>query len=318
MKVRVSLGTLFYLGMEHGDAEAAPGVAYVMQYSNSGCSASCAFCSQSSFSVANKELLSRILWPVKEVSGLLKALSLSPIRRVCLQTIIKKNFIQEAHELAEKFNSVGKDVSLSITPVPKEELIAFRDEGVDYLGVGLDSVTPRIGKRILKPYPWDIYFTFIKEGIRIFGRGRVVTHLIVGLGETYEDILKIIEVLHEMGSEISLFAFTPIKGTPMANNEPPSLRKYRFSQLALYLMKKGLRWRDFVVFRGSTPYIKSSFIRSFSEVSKAFLTRGCPGCNRPFYNEPPSKEPYNYPSKELLIRWRRNLEDTLLELVIDE
>jgi len=318
MKVRVSLGTLYYLGMEHGDARATPGVAYVMQYNDSGCSASCAFCSQSSFSVANKELLSRILWPVKKVSELLRALSNSPIRRVCLQTVIKEGFLNEAHELTEKFNSVGKDVSLSVTPIPKEELISFRNEGVDYLGVGLDAVTPEIAKRILKPYPWSMYLTFIREGIKVFGRGKVVTHIIVGLGETYEDILRIIEELHNMGSEISLFAFTPIKGTLMANYRPPSLRKYRFSQLALYLLKNGLRLRDFVVFRGGIPYIKSSAISSFSEVRKAFLTRGCPGCNRPFYNEPPGKEPYNYPNKELLVKWRKNLESTLRDLIISD
>ena len=318
MKVRVSLGTLIYLGMEHSDVKAVPGVAYLMQYSDSGCAASCAFCSQSSFSTSSKKLLSRVLWPVKELSDLLEALKQSPLNRVCLQTVIKKDFLSEAHELVKEFNRVGKHVSLSITPLPKKELITFHDEGVDYLGVGLDAASSKLLKKALKPYSWSMYFNFIKQGIEVFGVGKVVTHLIVGLGETYEEILRILEELHGMGSEISLFAFTPIKGTLMMRDRPPSLRKYRFSQLALYLIKKGFRWEDFVIFKEGIPYIKSSYISSFDEFAKALLTRGCPGCNRPFYNESPSREPYNFPSRELLIKWRAILENSLMELIINE
>ena len=29
----------------------------------------------------------------------------------------------------------------------------------------------------------------------------------------------------------------------------------------------------------------------------AFMTHGCPGCNRPYYNERPGDEPYNFPFK---------------------
>ena len=35
---------------------------------------------------------------------------------------------------------------------------------------------------------------------------------------------------------------------------------------------------------------------------EAVLTSGCPGCNRPFYNERPRGPIYNYPSHELLDR----------------
>jgi biotin synthase-related radical SAM superfamily protein len=31
------------------------------------------------------------------------------------------------------------------------------------------------------------------------------------------------------------------------------------------------------------------------EAAEPFLTSGCPGCNRPFYNEKPSGPLYNYP-----------------------
>ena len=318
MYVRVSLGTLFSLGLERGNAEATPGVAYVMQYSDKVCAALCSFCSQSYVWGVSKEFLSRIVWPVREVGELIRALKTSPIRRVCVQTVIKEGFLRESHELVSRLNKAGKEVSLAITPIPRRELIKLRDEGVDYLGIGLDAVSPRVARRALKPYPWSLYLSFVKVGLEVYGTGRVVTHLIIGMGETYEEILQTIDRLNKMGSEISLFAFTPLKGTLMEHCRPPTLRKYRFSQLALYLIKKGLRWEDFVVFRNQIPFIRSKYVPSFNDAARAFLTRGCPGCNRPFYNESPGKEPYNLPSKKLLERWRRRVKKSLKELIVED
>ena len=37
------------------------------------------------------------------------------------------------------------------------------------------------------------------------------------------------------------------------------------------------------------------------DLKNVFLTSGCPGCNRPFYNERPNLT-YNYPSVRLLLK----------------
>ena len=34
---------------------------------------------------------------------------------------------------------------------------------------------------------------------------------------------------------------------------------------------------------------------SLRQLAQAFQTSGCPGCNRPYYNERPGHVPYNYP-----------------------
>ncbi|HDI74230.1 MAG TPA: hypothetical protein ENF57_04430 [Candidatus Korarchaeota archaeon] len=38
------------------------------------------------------------------------------------------------------------------------------------------------------------------------------------------------------------------------------------------------------------------------DFKEAFLTSGCPSCNRPFYNERPRGPIYNFPSEDLLDR----------------
>jgi len=317
LNVRVSLGTLMALGAEKGKANAPVGIAYIMQYSNSGCSSFCTFCSQSSISSSNKGFLSRVLWPVRDALKIAESLQSSYIKRVCIQTVIKENFISEAHELARLFSATGKGISLSITPVPLKDLERFKEEGVDYIGVGLDACSERILKRTLKPYSWSLYWSFIKEAVSLFGKGKVVTHLIIGLGETYGELIQTLQKLHEVGSEISLFAFTPVKGTPMENESPPSKRIYRFAQLLTYLITQGYDWRDVVVFKKGKPYIKRKYIMPFNSIEKAFMTRGCPGCNRPFYNESPNEEPFNFPSREHLIKWQEKLRNEVEMLLVD-
>jgi len=46
------------------------------------------------------------------------------------------------------------------------------------------------------------------------------------------------------------------------------------------------------------------------DLKKVFLTSGCPGCNRPFYNERPSLI-YNYPSVTLLLKNLETLNNQL-------
>ncbi len=317
MYVRTSLGTMIALGLERGRADVLPSIAYVMQYSEKGCMGKCAFCAQSIYSRAPKELLSRVIWPKVDLSVLLSALARSHYRRVCLQTIIKEEFIDEVHYLVRNFNRLGLSVSLSITPVPKSELEALAQEGVDYLGVGLDAASEKLVKAYERPFTWEAYWNFIKAGVELLGKGKVVTHIIVGLGESLEDILSTIEKLRDVGSEVSLFAFTPLKGTRLGILSPPPLRYYRLVQVATKLIMEGHNWRDFIVHRNGKHYIKKSAVGlSADELLDAVVIRGCPGCNRPFYNEVPGREPYNFPDHEILMKWKKTVIREINEILM--
>ncbi len=317
VKIRVSLGTLIALGAEKGRLDEYLGLAYVMQYSKNGCLGTCAFCVQSRLANSSKDFLSRVIWPVRELNEVAVLLKDSSLVRVCLQTVMKPGFIEEAHTIVRTFHEVSKKpVSLSITPVPRKQLERFREEGVDYLGVGLDAASERIARAVRKPYAWKTYWSFIENGVEIFGEGHVVTHLIVGLGETYRDFLDTVQRLREIGSDVSLFAFTPVKGTPLENSSKPSMRYYRFAQLATHLIMRGYDWREFVVEIDGTPYIRSEFIDDVESVVYSLMTRGCPGCNRPFYNESPGKEPYNFPSVFSLREYHDVLVNEIRDVII--
>ncbi|MCD6324238.1 MAG: radical SAM protein [Desulfurococcales archaeon] len=316
MLVRVSIGSLVALKDASIKVSANPGLVYVMQHSPSGCAAACAFCTQGSMSASSKDFLSRVVWPAVELDSVIRMVKRSHFQRVCLQTVIKEGFIEEALDLTAKFSAVGRGVSVSITPIPTKLLKAFVRNGADYLGVGLDAASAEIAYHIMKPYPWKLYWRFIEEGVKVFGEGRVVTHIIVGLGESVRDFLETVEKLYKLGSEVSLFAFTPMKGTLMESHSGPSIREYRFAQLATYLISKGFKWREFTIFRGGKPYIKSEFLEEVAKDFRPFLTRGCPGCNRPFYTERPGEELYNFPDSDSLRRWEGRLVEELISLKV--
>jgi biotin synthase len=98
---------------------------------------------------------------------------------------------------------------------------------------------------------------------------------------------------------VGLFAFTPIRGTLWGKRALPSLVSYRRIQAANYLLTNGHCRVD--GFRFSTEGQIISYGLSQARLSelladgRAFQTAGCPGCNRPYYNERPGKVMYNYP-----------------------
>lgn len=301
MRIRASLGTLVVAGLEDARVDALPTIGYVMLDSEHGCSGTCAFCPQSRVANSSKELLSRIAWPETELEALALSLAEVGIKRVCVQTVIKENFMSETKEVVKTLHEYGLDVSVSITPVPTRYLKELRDLGADYLGVGLDAASPRVSRVIGKPYPWNRYWEFIKDGVTVFGESHVVTHIIVGLGEAPKELLEAIERARDLGSEVSLFAFTPVRGTPMYGvRDPPSIRYYRFAQLATHLIMKGEDWRSFTVFKHGLPYIKPEYLdlKKVDEIVRCVTVRGCQGCNRPFYNESPRAPMFNYPSSD--------------------
>ena len=313
MKVRASLGTLISLGLEEGRVaeEAYPTTAYLLQYSETGCLASCKFCTQSVNSSVRRDFLSRITWPPVELDVLVESLMKnSTFKRICLQTVVKKGFIKEAQEIVSELTKTGIPVSLCITPVIPEHLKVFRNLGVERLGVGLDAATPEVFKAVSKPYSWDIYFNFISSAVSIFGRRKVNVHLIIGLGEGLKDAIKTMRRIYDLGAEVALFAYTPFRGT-LLKRHPPDVRVYRLFQIVNYLLKINVDPIDYIEYKGSSDLkLKRQVLNVLSEddLMNALLTSGCPYCNRPYYNESPRGLLYNYPNKTILRKvWNKEM-----------
>jgi biotin synthase len=127
--------------------------------------------------------------------------------------------------------------------------------------------------------------------------GLASVHLIVGLGETEREMIARILWAHDLGHGVGLFAFTPVRGTPLAGRLPPPLAQYRRMQAARWLiLHHGVRMAhlSFDEYGTLVDIDLVGWSRALSD-GEAFRTAGCPGCNRPFYNERPGGTMYNYP-----------------------
>jgi biotin synthase len=280
-----------------------------MTYKAGKCTANCGFCPQARSSLSKAELLSRISWPAFSTKSVLKgienAVNEGKIRRVCIQALNYPNVFAHLAALVKTIKQRAKiQISVSCQPLNSGNIRRLAEAGVNRIGIALDAATPELfnevkGSLAGSPYDWDSQFRQLREAVEVFGKGNVSTHLIVGLGETEKEAVRIIQECVDMGVLPALFAFMPVRGTALENNPQPRVESYRGIQLARYLIVNG------AACYGSMRFDVAGRIRDFSveketlerivDTGEPFLTSGCPDCNRPFYNEKPSGPIYNYP-----------------------
>jgi len=309
-KIRVSIGSASVLGLYDSIRfKDPPTTCYIMTYKEGHCAANCGFCPQARESEGSTEKLSRVNWPEFSFKEFLTRLSyLVPnkrFKRLCIQTL---NYSENFHDLIEIITEIKRitDIPISVAtpPILKENMRELKQIGVDRIGIALDASTREIfnnvkGKNANGPYSWETHFAAIEEALDVFTEDQVTTHLIVGLGETSKEILELIQKLNDLKIRVSLFAFTPIKGTKLENLESPELLYFRKVQLGRYLIiNQDKQLKDFT-FNSKGDIIKYNINKKelwdIIDTSDVLLTSGCPGCNRPYYTSRPSGPIYNYP-----------------------
>jgi biotin synthase len=185
-------------------------------------------------------------------------------------------------------------------------MVRLKLAGVDRLGIALDAATKEVfdevkGVGVGAVYSWDDEFMQLAQALSIFGKGKVSTHIIVGLGETEQDVVQTIVRCVELGVLPALFAFTPIHGTALESCARPRLESYRRIQLARFLLVRGKVKIDDLKFavdgRLVSFGLSTEMLGEVIEGGLPFQTSGCKDCNRPFYNERPLGPLYNYPRK---------------------
>jgi biotin synthase len=307
--VRVSLGSAIAMGLLEGKLDANPTTAYLMTYREGKCTANCGFCPQARGSRGRADMLSRVSWPAFPTKKVLEATAVSTqkswVRRVCIQALNYPNVFIHIQALVKAISCHTKvPISVSCQPLNSEDIRRLAEAGVERISIPIDAATEEIfdkvkGSRIGGPYEMRRQLTLLKEAVRVFGKGKVTTHLIVGLGETERDMVLTIQRCVDMGVLPALFAFTPVAGTALENMKQPPIQQYRRVQLARYLIVNRMARFENLSF-DEMGHIKSfgvngQTLRQIIWSGKPFQTSGCPDCNRPYYNERPSGPIYNYP-----------------------
>jgi len=314
-KVRVSVGSAMVLGLIRGRLDdPPPTTVYLLTYHEGKCSANCGFCPQARTSTSRADMLSRVTWPAFPTEDAISKIALAAekgiIQRVCIQAINYPSVFDDLLALSNTIVTRAKvPTSVSCQPLNMAQMRKLAEVGVDRVSIALDAATPELfgkvkGASSHSPYAWEKQRKTLEEAVQVFGKGLVSTHLIVGLGENEQQIIQTVQWCVDLGVCPSLFAFTPIPGTSLEGLPQPSITSYRRVQLARYFIVHGKTRFENMKFdvegRIVDLGVSRQLLRDAVGSGNPFQTSGCPGCNRPYYNERPGGPIYNYPRPLLL------------------
>ncbi len=309
-KVRASMGTLGVLGLDLVNMDTPPTTAYFQVYTEERCQANCRFCAQASGSSSDLNRIARGIYMPSDLETVVERLGIAYkkgyLQRACIQTELYNSWWEDTIFLIKRIRRESSiPISLSVFPVSNEHYEELKRVDIDDIVVPLDACTAELFEKIKGlytggPYSWRTHLDGLDRASQIFGKAG--THLMIGLGESDEDAIKLISELNEKNISMALFSYTYIRGTQPIVNEIPEkekIRHYRIVQLARYLIiEKLARYSDIKFEKGFlTDYgIEEKVLLKAIREGTAFYTSGCSGCNRPMANETFSKI-YNFPGK---------------------
>ncbi len=307
-----SLTLGFQQGSFHRDAK-LKGLNLLLHYEE-GCLGKCHFCGLSRSRQDNPKgkTFIRVDWPLFPLEEIIERMKgKEQIHRVCLSMITHPRALEDTFYVIERLGT-GTDLPISVLISPtlirhNDSLAAMKKAGADRVGIAIDAATPELfdqlrGKGVGGPHRWDHYWDVVRMAVTVFGRFHAGIHLIVGLGETEEQMVAAIQKGQSMGALTHLFSFFPEKGSPMEKHSPPPLGQYRRIQLARWIINESLASFSQMKFDEKGRLIDFGMdVEPLIQAGEAFMTSGCPGrdgkvaCNRPYGNERPSEPIRNFP-----------------------
>ena len=303
------MGTLGVLGLELVQMDTPPTTAYLQIYTEKRCAANCLFCAQAKGSGADITRIARGMYVPADLEAVVRRLKMAYDRgylaRACVQTALYGEWWEDTIYLIKRIRGEsGIPVSLSVFPLTERQYGELKALGVNELVIPLDACTPGLFDKIKGngaggPYSWEGHMDGLKRAARIFGK--VGTHLMLGIGETDEEAVRVIDELNGCKINAALFSYTYVPGAQLflEQDDKDNIRHYRAVQLARYLINEGMAsYGDMKFSYGMlTDFgVGKNAIMKIIEDGKAFQTSGCPECNRPMANETFSRI-YNFPRR---------------------
>jgi len=280
--IRLAYGSKAILDGEKTKAETLPTTCHILI--GESCPYSCSYCSAANASPEDESVnVARIKWTEMDENELLEKMQNSSFQRACLQVFSGNE--EKALELAEK---IKKPISICLRNVDDDFINGLKNKKNIRICISLDGVNGSIGKKVGRG-DFEKSMQKLEElaNSEEF-KGRISTHLIIGLGESEKEAVETMAKLARLGIKIGLFAFYP--AGKMAQEKQVHIGKYRRMQIARAILEKN---PDFAFSHDSRGNLLLNEETAKLIKPYFFQTSGCNGCNRPYYDHSPRRI-YNY------------------------
>ena len=284
-----------------------------------GCRANCAYCGLARHREAERDYADRnfirVDWPAVPLEQVIDIVARdgasSAFHRMCISMITHPRSDADTVSVLQRWtarvdpSAIPVSILSNPTTMTRADVQRLRDLGADIFTVALDAATPAIfdrtrGKGVQSPHTWTKYWQILMDAREIFGANKFGAHIIIGMGETEQEALVLVQQLVDLGGHSHMFCFFPEKGSLMDHLPATPRDQWRRVQLARYLIDyKDVRVEQMkfdgygrVTHFGVSPAELDAVI----DAGVAFRTSGCPGkfaedvsaCDRPYGDSPPS------------------------------
>ncbi|MFP4081004.1 MAG: radical SAM protein [Ectothiorhodospira sp.] len=281
-----------------------------------GCRANCSYCGlarhrEDSQAYADRNFI-RVDWPTARYEDVIQRIREGAdggrFQRMCISMITHPRSDEDTLTLLRRWVEALPHIPVSIlsnpTSMQREDLQRLHDAGAQIFTVALDAATPEVFERtrgapVNGPHRWDRYWRTLEWAAEIFGPGRFGVHLICGMGETEEAMLRLCQRVRDLGGHNHLFAFFPERGSMMEDRAPVPHAQWRRVQLGRYIIDYAGGRVEAMRFNGAGEVVdfglEAGAVEALIDSGTPFRTSGCPGhgdetvsaCNRPYGDSSP-------------------------------
>ncbi len=322
--VRISVAAAMVLGLEKGRfyRDGVTRCINLLQNYPEGCWANCTYCglARERPGAAEDNSFIRVGWPLFETDLVADRIAehREKIGRVCIAQVHDKRANADLIDMTRRVRAksdvlISALVSANLLDV--DSLRDFKDAGADIVGLGLDAASEDVfektrGRTAKGPHTWDHHWYIVEAAREMYGPMNVNCHVVVGLGETDEELVELFYRLKDIDVAGYLFSFNPEPGTAMANVPRAPLHRWRRIQLVKHLIEDSQLARSRIRFDndGFINHLAAerSLVDQLISSGRPFMTEGCPdeegevACNRPFGSYKPGEEFRDYPFLPIL------------------
>ena len=172
-----------------------------------GCRANCAYCGLARHREADRDYADRnfirVDWPAVPMAEIIDIVARdpenSPFHRMCISMITHPRSEADTFTILKQWtdkidpHAIPVSILSNPTTMTREDVQKTKDLGADIFTVALDAATPAVfdrtrGKGVQSPHKWKKYWDIMLEAKDIFGPQKFGAHIIVGMGETENEV----------------------------------------------------------------------------------------------------------------------------------